>query len=61
MRKQGANAFPVLEAATGGAAAYFWIAAALNVIGIGCCLNMRFPGRDAPAPALAAGFHTGEV
>jgi ACS family glucarate transporter-like MFS transporter len=50
-----ANAFPVLEAATGGAAAYFWAAAALNVIGIGCWLKMGFPARGVSLPGIQAG------
>ena len=36
-----ANAFPVLTAATGNAAAYFFCAAALNVAGILCWFRMR--------------------
>ena len=36
-----ANAFPWLYAATGSAAAYFLVAALLNVVSIGCWLGMR--------------------
>lgn len=56
-----ANAFPVLEAATGSVAAYFWAAAALNVIGIGCWLNMRFPGRGVAVHTVAAGCPVEEI
>ena len=56
-----ANAFPVLETATGSATAYFWVAAALNLIGIGCWVNMRFPERTVPASVVAAGCPAGEA
>jgi len=39
-----ANAFPVLAAATGSAAAYFFCAAALNILAILCWLAMRSLG-----------------
>ncbi len=49
-----ANAFPVLAAATGSGAAYFFCAAALNVLGIFCWLTMRSLGRIEPAAAIVA-------
>ncbi len=49
-----ANAFPLLREATGSASAYFWIAAALNVISIGCWAKMRSPERPAVAPPVAS-------
>lgn len=50
-----ANAFPILNAVTGSAATYFWAAAALNAIGIGCWFNMPFPGSKLPVSTAAAG------
>jgi ACS family glucarate transporter-like MFS transporter len=50
-----ANAFPILNSATGSAAAYFWAAAALNAIGIGCWLSMRLPESEMPVAAAAVG------
>ncbi len=50
-----ANAFPVLQAATGSASAYFFAAAALNILGILCWSAMRSLGPREPVGALAAG------
>lgn len=36
-----ANAFPYLERVTGGASAYFWVAALLNLVGALCWFHMR--------------------
>jgi ACS family glucarate transporter-like MFS transporter len=56
-----ANAFPVLAAATGSGAAYFFCASALNVLGILCWFAMRsVPGAESPA-AVAAGCPVGET
>lgn len=56
-----ANAFPMLEAATGSASTYFWLAAALNAVAIGCWLKMRSASAVAPAPVIAAGCPVEEV
>jgi ACS family glucarate transporter-like MFS transporter len=49
-----ANAFPILAAATGSAAAYFFCAAALNILGILCWFGMRSLGPIEPAAAIVA-------
>jgi ACS family glucarate transporter-like MFS transporter len=54
-----ANAFPVLAAATGSAAAYFFCAAAFNVLGILCWFAMRSLGRTEPAAAIVASCPVG--
>jgi len=54
-----ANAFPVLAAATGSAAAYFFCAAAFNVMGILCWFAMRSLGPIEPAAAIAASCPVG--
>ena len=56
-----ANAFPVLAAATGSAAAYFFCAAALNVVGILCWFNMRSEAGAEPADAVAPDCPVGET
>jgi ACS family glucarate transporter-like MFS transporter len=56
-----ANAFPILAAATGSAAAYFFCAAALNVIGILCWFRMRSVAGAEPAAAIAPGCAVGET
>jgi ACS family glucarate transporter-like MFS transporter len=48
-----ANAFPVLAAGTGSAAAYFFCAAALNVVGILCWFRMRSVAAAEAAAATA--------
>lgn len=48
-----ANAFPVLVAATGSASAYFFCAAALNVLAILCWFGMRSVRSVEPAAALS--------
>lgn len=48
-----ANAFPVLAAATGSAAAYFYCAAALNALAILCWLAMRSIRTESVAPIVA--------
>src|SRR6202043_92850 len=47
-----ANAFPILAAATGSAAAYFFCAAAFNVLAILCWFTMRSLGRIEPAATI---------
>jgi ACS family glucarate transporter-like MFS transporter len=54
-----ANAFPVLAAATGSAAAYFYCAAALNVVAIFCWFTMRSLGPIEPASLVVAGCPVG--
>jgi ACS family glucarate transporter-like MFS transporter len=49
-----ANAFPVLAAATGSANAYFFCAAAFNVLGVLCWFAMRSLRRVEPAPNIVA-------
>jgi ACS family glucarate transporter-like MFS transporter len=49
-----ANAFPVLAAATGSATAYFFCAAAFNVLGILCWFAMHSLGRTEPVAATVA-------
>jgi MFS transporter, ACS family, glucarate transporter len=55
-----ANAFPILTAATGNAAAYFFCAAALNVAGILCWFRMRSVA-GAGAAAIVPGCPVGET
>ncbi len=54
-----ANAFPILAAATGSASAYFFCAAAFNVLGILCWFAMRSLGRIEPAAAIVASCPVG--
>jgi ACS family glucarate transporter-like MFS transporter len=54
-----ANAFPFLAAATGSATAYFFCAAAFNVLGISCWFAMRSLGRIEPVAAIAASYPVG--
>jgi ACS family glucarate transporter-like MFS transporter len=56
-----ANAFPVLAAATGSASAYFFCAAALNVLAIVCWFNMHSVPSVEQTPALATGYRVGET
>jgi ACS family glucarate transporter-like MFS transporter len=56
-----ANAFPVLAATTGSAAAYFFCAAALNVIGTICWFGMRSVAGAEPAAAIAPDCAVGET
>jgi len=55
-----ANAFPILAAATGSAAAYFFCAAVLNVVAILCWLSMRSLSSVEPV-VLPAAFPVGET
>jgi ACS family glucarate transporter-like MFS transporter len=56
-----ANAFPVLAAATGSAAAYFYCAAGLNVIGILCWFRMRSVAVAETQGAIARDCALGEA
>ena len=56
-----ANAFPVLAAATGSAAVYFFCAAALNVAGILCWFRMRSVAGAEEAAAIAPDCPVGET
>ena len=56
-----ANAFPMLESATGSASTYFWLASALNAIAIACWFNMRSSTAEIPSPAVATGYPLEEV
>lgn len=56
-----ANAFPLLAAATGSAAAYFYCAAAFNTLGVLCWLAMRSPRQIEPADAIAASYPVGQT
>jgi len=56
-----ANAFPLLAAATGSAAAYFFCAAALNVIGILCWFRMRSVAGVEASGAIARDCAVGET
>jgi MFS transporter, ACS family, glucarate transporter len=55
-----ANAFPVLLSATGASAAYFLVAAALNVLALCCWLGMRSLKEPELAPAIAQDLPVGE-
>jgi ACS family glucarate transporter-like MFS transporter len=55
-----ANAFPILAAATGSAAAYFFCAAALNAVAILCWLGMRSV-RGVELAAVTAVYPVGET
>lgn len=56
-----ANAFPILAASTGSAAAYFYCAAAFNILGISCWLAMRSLGRVEPAADIVASCPVGGI
>ncbi len=55
-----ANAFPVLLSATGTSAAYFLVAAALNVLALLCWLGMRSLKGPEPASAIGQNLPLGE-
>src|ERR1700687_3499025 len=56
-----ANAFPVLAAATGSAAAYSYCAAPLNIFAMFCWFTIRSLGRIEPAAAIVEGCPVGET